>query len=139
MILRGSYDGWITTYFSFRAAPISVGVGVVIITAPSVPPRTIMPPVTCARSRMFPPSNARPPIIAPRPTRRPATVPRSREERAALLLAMTGLRACRDHSQSWKLADDSPAITHDSADNLFRRFEHSIVVATGQRDDCVRR
>src|ERR1700680_152199 len=53
------------TRLSFFTAPISVLIGVVTMTAPMVPQRTMMAAVTCATSLTLPPSITRPPRIPP--------------------------------------------------------------------------
>ena len=45
--------------------------GVLIITAPQVPPKTMMAAVICEMSRMLPPSIIRPPTIPPKARIRP--------------------------------------------------------------------
>ena len=65
-----------TTLRRFAAA-IRMDKGVVTITAPKVPPRTIIAAVYCARSARRPPSRTRPPRIPPRATTRPAILARS--------------------------------------------------------------
>src|ERR1700676_1493001 len=73
------------------AAEIRIDIGVVNITAPTVPPRTIIAAVTCARSANLPPSRTRPPRIPPSARTSPPILARSSLVPPALPLAAAAL------------------------------------------------
>src|SRR6266849_21178 len=73
----GSWSRSKKTRPSFFTAPMRVCIGVVTITAPIVPQRTMMAAVTWATSFTLPPSSTRPPSIPPTARIKPPRVAKS--------------------------------------------------------------
>src|SRR5580698_343079 len=77
------------TWIIRSKAPFSTPIGVLTITAPSVPPSTMNAAVICEMSLILPPSINNPPTIPPNASASPAMVARSGREPPAL--AVPGL------------------------------------------------
>src|ERR1035438_3925650 len=65
---------------SLPIAPFNTAKGVVNITAPMVPPKTVNAAFSCLRSEAFPPSSMRPPRIPPTARMTPPIEPKSGRE-----------------------------------------------------------
>src|SRR3954468_650527 len=124
--------------FRLLNAPIKTGVGVVTMTAPSVPPRTMMAPVIWATSLILPPSRIKPPRIPPKATITPANELRSNDTFCPLF-AMEGLRFGPIGPIHRKLTRNSSSVAHNPRDDFLRTFAHHVVVAAGEGDHRVRR
>src|SRR5581483_4135916 len=111
---------------NFLTAPRKTDSGVVTITAPMVPPRTIRAAVTCCTSLSLPPSSNRPPRIPAKASRRPRTVERSIFP--FLFMAASAFRG------KHRAAEGADPLYH-----FIRRFEHHEALAGGQDDDRIGR
>src|ERR1035438_7862494 len=116
------------TWPSCFPARISTESGVVIITAPIVPPRTIIAEVIWATSRSRPPSITRPPAIPPMARSSPPMVAKSGLALGSGMEISRGLRE-----------KNGPPIQPDPLHDLVRRFQHNQFLVIGQRDQRVRR
>src|ERR1035441_4075739 len=137
-------------------------IGVVTITAPKVPPRTMMAAVSCATSFTLPCSSTKPPRMPPTASAKPPRVARSgrRPDVFFALFAgsgvgtvvsamscpistavrgLVGRRALpgRDRWTEQNAAVDGPAELHHPPDHLFGGFQHDLFLPGGQTDHCV--
>src|SRR2546425_7557337 len=134
------------TMLSFLTAPMRVCMGVVTITAPIVPHRTMMAAVTCDTSLTLPPSITSPPKIPPKARIRPPRLARSGlpPDFLGALGAASAIDVVRSAGLSetllyvllsqGALADtgkDGFAKADDPLDHLFRRFEYYYLLACG--------
>src|SRR5258708_5259816 len=137
------------TMLSFFTAPMSVCIGVVTITAPMVPHRTMMAAVTCDTSLTLPPSITKPPRIPPRARSRPPRLARSGlpPDFFAALGAASAIDVVRISGLSESLlnvvvfqralagtSEDGFTKPDDPLDDLFGRFEYYYLLACGQSD-----
>src|SRR5271167_5038204 len=140
----GSSLGSEKTVISRRKAVPTTGNGNCSITAPSVPPKTIMAAVGCRICEILPPSSSRPATTPPTPTASPAK----------LLLSTAGLRcAGRGIGEAVRIGkvlmtgagrtlagapDDGATKLQHPLDHLTGGFTHHELLAVEQRDDRVR-
>src|SRR5580658_495381 len=145
---------------NLAAARRSRSIGVVTITAPRVPPRTMMAAVSCATSVTLPFSSTSPPRMPVSARAKPPMVARSRrrpdsffaESRAgAVVFAMAYSTSIAVHGIVRRPAQsvhaggrierntpvDSPAEFHYPPDYLFGRFQHHQLLSAGQTDHRV--
>src|SRR6267378_6500807 len=148
-IMACGFSSWSkNTMLSFFTAPMRVCMGVVTITAPTVPHRTMMAAVTCDTSLTLPPSITSPPSIPPRARSRPPRLAKSGlppPDFFATLGAASAIDVVRSAGLSESLlldvrlsqgalADtgkDGFAKPDDPFDHLFRRFEYYYLLACG--------
>src|SRR5581483_5176139 len=117
----------------YFAARISVLSGVVTMTAPIVPPSTIISAVTCAMSVSLPPSISNPPRIPPAANTNPPSVARSGLLDPALAMRLHLRRFARLNLRRRKCgAHDGPPELDHLLDHFLGRFQNHKTLARRQ-------
>src|ERR1035438_324643 len=152
---------WVVSKKTVNSLPAALRkrpIGVVTITAPRVPPRTMMAAVNCATSLTLPSSSTSPPRIPASARARPPTVARS-GRRPGLLPLESGAGAVvsvcamfdsisagkrgrvrrdappfREGRAEERAAIDGPPELHHPPDYLFGSFQHHQLLPRGQTD-----
>ena len=144
------------TFFKLLAAPINADMGEVTMTAPSVPPSTMIAAVTWVTSETLPPSITNPPMMPPNATTSPrmlaksgradrrfglargfASQPLDRGSPIAILTA--GLAPGTTRGLSRLIAKQGLPETDDPLNDLLGGLQNHIFLTRGKRDHRIRR
>src|SRR5271166_2727495 len=113
-----------------RNAKPTTGIGNCSITAPSVPPNTIIAAVGCRTCEILPPSSNRPATTPPTPTASPAKLLLSTvrldcpQGRAGEAMRIGGFVAAEGKRTILDTVDDGTAELKDAVDHLPSSFKH---------------
>src|SRR5258706_13547927 len=118
-------------------APMSTDIGVVIITAPTVPPRTIISAVGDMISRIFPPSRMRPRTIPPIPRARPPIVAKSSFEPDLLAIVHRIIHLVVGERTVAKSLENGAAELDHLRDNLLAALADADLLPCRQCDDGI--
>src|SRR6185437_430707 len=140
-----------STRVDFLTAARRIGSGVVTMTAPTVPPITIIAAVICVTSATFPPSSTRPPRIPPKAITKPMSVAKSTPEELFpreppfpsrfMRLALAGNRflcCCMNPRYApWAVEDGLPEADHPF-NHLVGRLEYEKLLTRCQCNYSIR-